>query len=96
MAARVEFHGRCVPCKRAVDGCAGVGVFHLASDAAVVQRLTISNIACGDSAVRLGVDLVHRVDLDSQIDVLIVGGSDRNHDRADFSCQAAGLIHVQQ
>ena len=102
MAARVGIHGRCVPCKCTGDGCAGVGVFHLASDAAVAQCLTIGNLACGDFAVlRHGGDLVHRADLDSQSDVLIVARGDCNRNRAElsfvraasvcFQCQLTGL-----
>ena len=97
MAARLEFLGRCDPCKRAVDRITRVGVLHRACDGARAQLVAVGNRRCGDCAVvRHGGDLVHRVDIDSQGDVLIVGGGDGNRDRADFFCQAAGLIHAQQ
>ena len=96
MATRLEFLVRCEPCKRAVDCITRVGVLHRARDGARAQLVAVGNRRCGDFAVRHGGDLVHRVDLDSQGDVLIVGGGDRNRDCADFFCQAAGLIHAQQ
>ena len=89
------------PCERAVDGCAGVGVFHLASDAAVAQCLTIGNLACGDFAVHNGRELVLCEDVDGQSDVLIVARGDCNRNRAElsfvraasvcFQCQLTGL-----
>ena len=74
-----------LPCKCAVDCVARGGVFHLASDAAVAQRLTISNIACGDFAVRRGLDLVHRVEDERQLKVLVVGGGDFHFDGSDLA-----------
>jgi len=102
IAARVGIHVRCVPCKRAVDCIARGGVLHRARDGAVAQCLTIGNLACGDFAVlRHGGDLVHRADLDSQSDVLIVARGDCNRNRAElsfvraasvcFQCQLTGL-----
>ena len=72
MAARVEFLGRCEPCKHAVDLFPRGGVLHRACDGARAQLVAVGNRRCGDCAVRHGGDLVHRADLDSQSDVLIV------------------------
>ena len=89
------------PCERAVDLISGVGVFHLASDAAVAQCLTIGNLACGDFAVHNGRELVLCEDVDGQSDVLIVARGDCNRNRAElsfvraasvcFQCQLTGL-----
>ena len=89
------------PCERAVDLISGVGVFHLASDAAVAQCLTIGNLACGDFAVHNGRELVLCEDVDGQGDVLIVARGDCNRNRAElsfvraasvcFQCQLTGL-----
>ena len=74
-----------LPCECAGDCITRVGVFHLASDAAVVQRLTIGNLACADCAVRLRFDLVHRVEDELQLKVCVVGGGDIHLDGTDFA-----------
>ena len=60
------------PCERAVDGCAGIGVFHLARNFALAQCVTVGNRHCGDLAVQHGNDLVLRDDFNGQEHVLIV------------------------
>ena len=90
MATRVEFHGRCVPCKRAVDRYTSDGVLHRACDGARAQLVAVGNRRCGDCAVRHGFDLVHRADLDSQSDVLIVYALDYH----GHCAHRAGGFHV--
>ena len=72
IVARVRIDLAICPCKRTVDCIIRGGVFHLARNFALAQCIAVGNLACGDCAVRRGLDLVRRVDLDSQSDVLIV------------------------
>ena len=74
-----------LPCECAVDGCAGVGVFHRACDGARAQLVAIGNLACGDFAVRHGLDLVHCVEIERQIEDLVVIRGDINRDRSDLA-----------
>ena len=90
MATRLEFLVRCEPCKRAVDRITRVGVLHRACDGALAQCVTVGNLACGDCAVRHGGDLIHRVDIDSQSDVLIVYALDYH----GHCAHRAGGFHV--
>ena len=78
------------PCERTVDGFAGVAVFHLARNFALAQCVTVGNRHCGDCAVRHGFDLVHRVEDELQLKVLVVGGGDLHLDGADL----AGLLSI--
>ena len=71
-------------------------IMELAGESDGIQGVAVDDGVLAQRRCAGGSDPVLRADLDSQGDVLIVGGGDRNRDRADFSCQAAGLSHVQQ
>ena len=89
------------PCKCAVDGCTGVGVFHRAVDRefTVSQRLTIGNLACADSIAlsQNGNEFVLQTDMDGQRERLIVRGFDLDVHRANFITLigACGLVDGQ-
>ena len=71
------------PCECAVDCVARGAVFHLARNFALAQCVTVGNLACGDCAVRLRFDLVHRVEDECQLKVCVVGGGDIHLDGTD-------------
>ena len=71
------------PCKCTVDCITRVGVFHLARNFALAQRVAVGDLACSDFAVRRGLDLVYRVEDERQLKVLVVSGGDRHFDGTD-------------
>ena len=60
------------PCECTVDCITRGGVLHRARNFALAQCIAVGDLGCGDCVDRHGFDLVHRADLDSQSDVLIV------------------------
>ena len=73
------------PCKCTVDCITRVGVFHLARNFALAQRVAVGDLACSDFAVRRGLDLVYRVEDERQLKVFVVGGGDIHLDGTDFA-----------
>ena len=71
------------PRERTVDGFAGVGILHLAQNSTLAQRVAVGDLDCGDFAVRRGLDLVHRVEDERQLKVLVIGGGDFHLDGTD-------------
>ena len=88
MTKRVRIQNRIVrqlPRERPFNRCAGGGILHRARNPALAQRLTVGDFACGDVAIRLGRDPVHRVEDERQSKVLVVGGGDRHRGGADLA-----------
>ena len=73
------------PCECTVDCITRGGVLHLAHDGAHAQLVAVGDLACGDCAVRHGLDLVHRVEDELQLKVFVVGGGDIHLDGTDFA-----------
>ena len=73
------------PCKCAVDGCAGVGVFHLARNRALAQRVAVCDAGCGDFTVRYRCDFSHCVEIERQIEARVVIRGDINRDGSDLA-----------
>ena len=73
------------PCKCAVDGCAGVGVFHLARNRALAQRVAVCDAGCGDFTVRYRCDFIHCVEIERQIEARVVIRGDINRDGSDLA-----------
>ena len=61
------------------------GVLHRACDGARAQLVAVGDLGCGDCAVRLGFDLVHRVEDERQLKVFVVGGGDRHFGSTDLA-----------
>jgi len=76
---------RLLPREGTLDLCAGVGILHLAQNSTLAQRVAVGDLGCGDFAVRRGLDLVHRVEDERQLKVLVVGGGDLHLDGADLA-----------
>ena len=85
IAARVRIDRAVRPRERTVDGFAGVGILHLARNSTLAQRVAVGDLGCGDFAVRRGLDLVHRVEDERQLKVLVVSGGDIHLDGTDLA-----------
>ena len=83
MLARVELGRTVDPGERAIDGLA-IGL-HRAGERAGAQRLAVVDRRRAHSAVCLRSDLVHRVDADDDVEVLIIFRADLDAHGADRS-----------
>ena len=79
------------PCKCTVDCITRVGVFHLARNFALAQRVAVGDLRCGDVAIHHRRDFVHCVEIKRQIEALVVVCGDINRDGSDL----VGSLTVQ-
>ena len=73
------------PCECTLDLIAGCGVFHLARNRALAQRVAVGDAGCGDFTVRYRCDFIHCVEIERQIETLIVVRGDINRDGSNFA-----------